>query len=115
MTRPYTPVIPQDVGELMDRLAWMMLNVPRFPGNELSVLWPARTLAWTMFELREGLGKIRNKLGEERYFAALSMTDQMELLYKENPEGDGEGTRQARGIIIEMETLIKAAARRKKN
>jgi hypothetical protein len=30
MRRPYKPYIPQTIGEIWDKLGWMMLNSPTF-------------------------------------------------------------------------------------
>jgi hypothetical protein len=104
---------PQDLGELWDRLGWMMLNAPKFLRDEsLAMLMPERNLATTMFELREGLGNVRRQLGEERYHTALKMADRMQTLFEADPDQKTGEARQGREVILEMENLLKTARRK---
>jgi hypothetical protein len=52
MRRPSKPYIPQSIGEIWDKLDWMMLNSPTF--EDESGYFPGQSIDTTFFELNEG-------------------------------------------------------------
>lgn len=101
---PYKPYIPQDIGDLMDLLASMMLYSPTF--EDLSGYFPGRNIDTTFFELNEGLKVIRKKVGEERYAALVALSDRMRAHFEADPENKTDDTIKGRELIHEMEDLL---------
>ena len=105
MIGEYRPYIPQNVGEVQDKLGAMMLSSPHFTDDE----FPEMNIDTTFFALLEGFKNIRCTLGEERYDKLLDMASAMRLHFEadEVPEGNT--------IAYDMQELIKEAwrARRK--
>jgi hypothetical protein len=52
MPRRYKPVVPQDIGELLDRLEWMSYAAPTFKDPSFDEMFPGRDLGVVFFELK---------------------------------------------------------------
>jgi hypothetical protein len=109
----YRPYIPQNIGELMDKLGSMMLGAPTF--KDKTGYFPHRNIDTTFFALNEGLLAVRKKLGEERYVALRSLSDKMRALFEADPEDKTGDTQAGREIIHEMEDILKSTANRRKS
>lgn len=99
------PYIPKTIGELNDRLGWMMLSAPMFE-DETGVL-PDRNINTIFFVLRESLDNLRGKIGEERYKKMREMSDEMRLLFESDPESKTGGTKAGCEIIYEMMLMLR--------
>jgi len=106
----YTPYIPQTIGELMDKLASMMLGAPTF--KDKTGYFPSRNVDTEFFALNEGLLAIRKKLGEERYTTLKTLSDKMRALFEADPEDKTGETQAGREIIHEMEDVLRSRAKR---
>jgi len=106
MQNKYTPYIPQNIGEIIDKLGWMMLFSPKFDND--SGYFPGRNLDTTFFSLNEGLKANRNRLGEERYVTLLSLSDRMRAHFEADPENKTGETGAGCALIEEMIDLLKA-------
>jgi hypothetical protein len=106
MPRPYKPTIPNTIGEIIDHLAWMLGRAPTFNDPFFDVAFPGRDIAMAFFELREGLGRIRQKLGEHRYQALIELSDRMRAHFEADPEDTNGRTREGRKLIHEMEDIL---------
>ncbi len=87
--------LPSTLGQIVDRLGAMALC---FPEHQL----PLSDLEMTdeFEELRESLGIVRSKLGEERYASLIAMSRQSEQSYLENDElGGGRTLREMQALI----------------
>jgi len=109
--RPYEPHIPQSIGEIMDKLGWMMFHAPRFEDD--TGYFPGRNLETTFFSLNEGFKAIRNRLGEEHYAALLALSDRMRAHFEADPENKTGEARAGRALIHDMEDVLKASRRPK--
>ncbi len=105
MSRPYKPYICQTVGELNDKLGWMMLNAPTF--KDRTGYFPDRNIENTFQGFNESLDTLRGKLGEERHAKMREMSDQMRALLESDPESKTGGSKAGRQIIHEMELLLR--------
>jgi len=103
--RPYKPYICQTLGELNDKLGWMMLNAPTF--EDRTGYFPDRDLKITFEGFNESLANLRGKLGEERYAKMREMSDEMRALFESDPESKTGGSKAGRQIIHEMELLLR--------
>jgi len=111
MRRPYKPHIAQTIGELNEKLGWMMLNAPTF--KDRTGYFPERSIDTAFQGLKESLANLRSKLGEERYAKMLEMADQMRALFESDPESKTGDSKAGRLIIREMGLMLrrkKAAA-----
>lgn len=105
MPRPYKPYICQTIGELNDKLGWMMLHAPTF--EDPKSYFPDRNLKNTFEGFNESLATLRSKLGEERYAKMREMSDQMRALFEADPETKTGETIAGCRIIHEMELLLR--------
>lgn len=103
--RPYKPYICQTIGELNDKLGWMMIYAPTFKGR-MGFL-PERNLDTTFQGLNESLDNLRNKLGEKRYSEMRELSHRMRPLFESDPEETNGGSRAGREIIHEMELMLR--------
>jgi hypothetical protein len=104
MPRTYSPYIPQSKNELMDHLAFLMLSSPTFVDE--SGYFPGRNVDTAFFALNEGLRLIRNRLGEEKYEALVSLSARMRAHFEADPEDETGETQKGRELIHEMEDLL---------
>lgn len=107
---PYKPYVPQDIGELLDQLAYMRLASPIFE-DETGYL-PGRNIGTAFFSLNEGLLCIRKKLGEERYGALRALSDKMRTLFEADPDDKTGDTHAGRMLTHKMEDILKSVAKR---
>jgi hypothetical protein len=105
MARPYKPHIAQTIGELNDKLGWMMLNAPTF--QDRTGYFPDRSIDSAFLGLTESLANLRGKLGEERYTAMRDMSDRMRAHFEADPEDKTEDGIAGRQIIYEMELMLR--------
>jgi|CXWL01.1.fsa_nt_gi hypothetical protein len=103
MPRSYKPLIPQSIGEIKDLLASMMLSSPTFT----DAYFTERSVDTEFFALNEGLGVVRDKLGEERYAAAVDLSNRMRAHFEADPEDTNGEARAGRALIREMQELLK--------
>lgn len=101
---PDKPYIPQSIGDIMDQLGFMMLASPDFVDD--SGYFPSQNIDTVFFSLNEGLKVIRKKLGEERYAALMSLSDQMRVHFEADPENKTDDTLKGRALIHEMEDIL---------
>jgi hypothetical protein len=106
----FKPYIPQDVGEIMDMLAMMMLSSPRFI-DEIGY-FPGRNIDTIFLQLNEGLRMMRGKLGDELYLKLREMSDRMRAHFEADAENRTDETLKGRAIIMEMRNLLKQSARK---
>lgn len=104
----YRPYIPQTLSDLLDLLGLMMLRAPTFA--DTTGYFPERNIDTVFESLNEGLQKTRTTLGEDRYLKLSETTRQMRAYFEADPE-DKSKTLKGRELILEMEDLIKAAAK----
>jgi tRNA 2-selenouridine synthase SelU len=107
---PYKPYVPQDVGELLDQLAYMMLSSPTF--KDKTGYLPHTSIDTAFFSLNEGLLAVREKLGEQRYVALRAMSDKMRALFEADPEDETGDTHAGCMLIQEMEDLLTSFAKK---
>lgn len=107
----YKPYVPQNIGELMDELAHMMLSSPAF--KDKTGYLPRQNIDTAFFSLNEGLLVVRKKLGEERYGQLKDLSDKMRALFEADPEDTTGDTHAGRMLIHEMRDILKSAARRR--
>jgi hypothetical protein len=111
---PYKPYVPQDIGELLDYLAYVTLASPTF--KDKTGYFPRENIETAFFGLNESLLMVRNELGDARYAALKALSDKMRALFEADPEDKTGETHAGRMLIHEMEDILenvaKQAARR---
>ena len=112
MPRPYTPYIPQTIGEIWDQLGGMMLDSPTFVDK--TGYLPGRNIETEFFRLKEGFRVVRRKLGEERYEKLIEMADRMRAHFEADPEDKTDDSLAGRQLICDMEDVLKEVRRRRK-
>ena len=105
----YRPYIPQDISEILDHIAYMMLESPTF--KDTTGYFPRQNIDTAFFALNEGLLVIRKKLGEERYATLRTMSDQMRALFESDPDNTNGGAKAGRKLIREIEDILKSTGK----
>ena len=105
--KPVKMTIPQDIGELLEHLIWMLLKSPKF--IDKTGRFPFQDVEYVFRELNEGLSNVRPTLGAERYHQLMGMSDRMRALFEADPENTMGETRKGRDIIHEMEDILRQA------
>ena len=105
IVRPYKPYICQTIGELNDKLGWMMLNAPTF--KDKTGYFPDRDIENTFTGFNQSLDTLRGKLSEERYAKMREMSDQMRVLFESDPEGTNGGAKAGCMIVHEMSLMLR--------
>jgi hypothetical protein len=108
--KPVKMTIPQDIGELLEHLIWMLLKSPKF--IDKTGRFPFQDVEYVFRELNEGLSNVRPTLGEERYHQLMGMSDRMRALFEADPDNKTGETRKGRDIIYEMEDILKQVGRK---
>jgi len=106
----YKPHIPQDVGELLDDLAHIMVASPTF--KDKTGYFPEQNIDTDFFALNEGLQVVRKKIGEERYATLKALSDKMRALFESDPTDTNGNTHAGRTLIHEMEDILKSTTKR---
>jgi hypothetical protein len=99
------------MSEIWDFLGAMMLTAPTF--KDTSGFFPEHNIDSEFFALNEGLKTIRKKVGEENYQALVALSDKMRAHFEADPENKTGDCVKGRDCILEMEDILKAAAKRK--
>jgi hypothetical protein len=107
----YKPYVPQNLGELLDQLAYMMFSSPTF--KDETGYFPRRNIDTAFFSLNEGLLAVREELGEERYATLKAMSDKMRALFESDPEDNTGDARSGRVLVREMDDMLKAIAKKR--
>lgn len=102
--RPYTPYIPQTIGELTDHVRSMLLSSPTF--KDKTGYFPEQNIDTVFFALNEGLLIVRKKLGEERFEALVALSGQMRAHFEADPEDKTAEALKGRELILEIEELL---------
>jgi hypothetical protein len=103
--RPYKPYIPQNISEIWDLLGSMMISSPLFV--DTSGFFAEKSIETEFFKLKEGLGMVREKLGEERYGKLVDMANRMRAHFEADPEDKTDDSLAGRRLIQEMEKELK--------
>ena len=107
----YKPYVPQNLGELLDQLAYMMFSSPTF--KDETGYFPRRDIDTAFFSLNEGLLAVREELGEERYATLKAMSDKMRVLFESDPGDNAGNARAGRLLVREMEGILTDIAKQK--
>jgi hypothetical protein len=108
--KPAKRTIPQNIGELLDHLGWMLLKSPTFVDK--TGYFPFLDLDYVFEELNEGLTVNRTVLGDARYQELMGMSDRMRALFEADPEDRTGETATGCKIILEMEDVLKQVQRK---
>jgi len=114
-TYPYpypnpNPYIPASLSEIYDMLGSMILWAPTFDKDGA---FPEYNIDTEFHALTEGFGKVRKKLGEERYAQLIALAAQAKTLFADDPDDDNGKTDQGGAVLFEIEALIQAARSRR--
>ncbi|WP_443969813.1 hypothetical protein [Sphingobium sp. CR28] len=104
------PYIPASLSEIYDLLGSMILWAPTFDKNGTC---PERNVESEFRILTEGFGKVRKKLGEERYAVLTDLAARARALFAENPQDNNGKTDEGRRLLYEIEDVIQSARSRR--
>lgn len=105
------PYIPETLSELMDFVVPMMGNAPHF--KDESGYLPDRSIDTEFYGLVEGFGKVRDKIGEDQYAAAIDIAARMKALFLEAADEDDPKTMQGILLIHDLIDIIDAVRARR--
>lgn len=112
MYRNPNPWIPKTIGEVHDLLGSMMLGAPTL--IDKTGYFADRNIETEFFALNEGLKAIRKQLGEEACAKLIELSAQMRAHFEADPEDKTGEAMKGRNCIVEMEDILRSAARRKR-
>lgn len=119
MSRYYTssyhnpdPYVPASLSEIYDLLGSMLLWAPTFVSDPDAVF--EENIDTEFQALTGGFGKVRKKLGEERYAKLMELAGQAKALFADDPDDDNGKSDQGRELLYEIEELIQATRSRRK-
>jgi hypothetical protein len=104
----YKLLIPENISDLKELIASMMLDSPRFVDKSGSMR--GKNLDTTFYELDEGLRILRGQLGAERYLKLAEMSKQMRAYFEADPEDETGDAIKGRDLILDMLDLLKSRA-----
>ena len=105
MSDIYKTYIAQTIGELNDKLGWMMMNAPTF--KDRTGYFPDRNIGTAFQGLNDSLDNLRGKIGQERHAKMREMSDKMRMLFDSDPEDVNGGAKAGREIIHQMELMLR--------
>ncbi|WP_294198864.1 hypothetical protein [uncultured Sphingomonas sp.] len=105
------PYVPETLSELNDYVVPMMGNAPFF--KDESGYLPGRSIDTEFYGLVEGFGRVRDKIGEDRYAAAIDIAARMKALFLEAADEDDPKTMEGILLIHELIDIIDAARARR--
>ncbi|MFD1106517.1 hypothetical protein [Sphingobium olei] len=105
------PYIPATLSEIYDLLGSMILGAPTF--IDKTGYFVRQNIDTEFFSLTEGFGKVRKKLGEERYAQLMDLAARAKALFADDPDDTNGKTDQGRNLLFEIENLIQAARSRR--
>ncbi len=105
------PYIPASLSEIYDLLGSMILWAPTF--NDGSGRFPDRNIDSEFHALTEGFGKVRKKLGEERYGHLIDLAAKAKALFADDPADDNGKTDLGRAVLFEIEGVIQSTRKRR--
>ena len=106
------PHVPQDIGELLDQLAYMRLASPKF--EDQTGYLPGRNIDTAFLGLNEGLLVVRKELGEERYATLKALSDKMRALFESDTDDMTGDARAGRRLIRDTEDVLKSTAKERR-
>jgi hypothetical protein len=107
---PKKMYVPQDISELQDFMAFMMLGAPRFVDK--TGYFPYLNLDYVFRELDASLAINRGDLGEDRYQQLKGMADEMRPLFEADPDNKTGQAHQGCKIILAMEDILRQVKRK---
>lgn len=107
MRTPYKTYVPQDVGELLDLLALMLLSAPTYIDE--GGYFPERTLETVFEAFYGGLDTCRGEVGDQRYEQLAAMAAEAREHFLADPRDENGRTAQGQRLILEMEAVVEDA------
>ncbi len=105
------PYVPASLSEIHDLLGSMVLDAPTFvdPLGD----FPKRNIHTIFHMLVEGLGVVRNKLGEQGYATLLDLAKRAKALFAVDQEDTNGNTDLGRALLFEMEDVLRDVRNRR--
>jgi hypothetical protein len=103
------PYIPASLSEIYDMLASLVGGAPTFVDDD----FPGQNIDTCFYQLTESFGRVRAKVGEERYAALMDLAARAKALFAADPADDNGKTGQGIALLYEIEAIIQAARARR--
>lgn len=104
--------MPGSLSEIYHALARLVGGAPTFVDD--SGHFPERSIDTDFTMLTAGVGKVRSKVGEERYAALMVLAARAKALFADDPEDSSGKTGEGIKLLYEIEDIIQAARARRK-
>jgi hypothetical protein len=105
------PYIPATLSELNDQIIVMIFEAPTF--IDRTGAFPERNVDSEFHVLVEGFGRVRRKLGDERYAKLVDLAAQAKALCAADPEDTNGKTNEARDLLMEIQDVLSEVRRRR--
>lgn len=103
--------IPSSLSAIHDFLATLLGGAPTF--IDKTGFYPDQNIDTRFHQLVEAFGKVRSKLGEERYERLMELSAQTKALFLADPNDDNGKTLEGCKLIWEIEDIIQDARKRR--
>lgn len=106
-SNPYhnpNPYIPASLSEINDQLGSMILWAPTF--IDRLGHFPDQNIDSEFHVLVEGFGRVRRKLGEERYAALIDLASRAKALFAADQDDTNGKTDEGRALLFEIEDVL---------
>jgi hypothetical protein len=110
MMAPYEPYISQSLGELADKIVLMIGEAPSL--HDLMGYILEKNIETEFAGLKQSVGALRAKLGEENYARLTEMAAEAKVLFGEDPEGKTERADKGWALLYGMRDIAEYARRR---
>ena len=105
------PYVPETLSEINDFLAGLIGGAPTFVDD--TGFFPNRNIDTQFAVLIAAFGKVRGKLGEERYAKLIDLSARTKALFLADPNDDNGKTLEGCKLIWEIEDIIRDARKRR--
>lgn len=103
MPLPFKQYVPQDVSELYDMMAMMVMASPTFKSDYFA----EQTLETVFAAFVEGLAVAADELGAQRYQSLIELTAKARALFESDPWEKTGAAREGQRILWDMEDLLR--------
>lgn len=105
------PYIPASLSEINDQIIVMIVEAPAF--IDRTGVFPERNIDSQFHVLVEGFGRVRRKLGDERYAKLVDLAARAKVLFAADQEDTNGRTDEGRALLMEIEDVLNELRRRR--
>lgn len=102
MSRSFKQYVPQDISELSDMVAMMVMSSPRFQSDYFA----DQNLDTVFSAFSEGLGVAKDELGSKRYQLLIDLVARARALFRGDLDDKNGGAQEGQKILWQIEEIL---------